>query len=383
MTPLRTRIEAGHVLFRQGEVPDSAFLIEEGEVEVRVRQGETEIVLSVLGAGDLVGEMAVIDASARTATATAITDCVLYRIDGRQIGERLSAADPIVRALLEGQLKRYRGALAALQGQRIPDTNTPSEQVGIDKIRLETQLREALATGALELSYQPILDVEQDQVAGYEALVRWHHPERGPVSPAEFVALAEETSLIVPIGEYVIDLACAAVSRFAAAGIDPVPYVAVNVSARQLAHPGLVERILDRVQLAGLPAGSLKLEITESRELDLELVARVIDLCQRHGIKVALDDFGTGYSHFGQLHRLRFDMVKLDRSFAHAMLGDARAMAIIEHLAALGRALRTEIVVEGIETREQLEVLRGLGCRYAQGYLIGRPRALEEWLPSA
>ncbi|WP_154659496.1 EAL domain-containing protein [Arenimonas composti] len=383
MSGLRTRIEAGQILFRQGEIPDSAFLIESGEVEVRVRQGDTEVVLSILGEGDLVGEMAVIDDSYRTATATAITDCVLYRVDRRQIGERLVAADPIIRALLEGQLKRYRGALAALQGQSLPDTSTPSEQLGIDKIRLETQLREALAGHALELSYQPILDIPADRIAGYEALVRWQHPERGPVSPAEFVALAEETSLIVPIGEYVIDVACAAVSRFARAGVDPVPFVAVNVSARQLVHPGLVERILARVHHAGLPAGSLKLEITESRALDIELVARVIELCQRHGIRVALDDFGTGYSHFGQLHRLHFDTVKLDRSFAHAMLADPRAMAIIEHLAELGRALRTDIVVEGVETGEQLAELRRIGCRYAQGYLIGRPRALGEWLASA
>lgn len=382
MTQLRTRIDAGHVLFGEGERPDSAYLIESGVIEVRIRQGDGHVVLSLLGEGDLVGEMAVIDDSARTATATAITGCVLYRIDRQQIAERLAAADPIIRALLEGQLKRYRGALAALQGHRLPDEDTPSELAGIDKIRLESQLREALANQALELSYQPILDIPAGRVAGYEALVRWRHPERGPVSPAEFVALAEETSLIVPVGEHVIDLACVAVARFAAAGVDPVPFVAVNVSARQLVHPGLVERILDRVRHAGLPQGSLKLEITESRELDVELVARVIDLCRRHGILVALDDFGTGYSHFGQLHRLRFDTIKLDQSFAHAMLGSARAMAIIEHLAALGRALDTDLVVEGVETGEQLAVLGRLGCRYAQGYLIGRPRPLDEWLPS-
>jgi EAL domain-containing protein (putative c-di-GMP-specific phosphodiesterase class I) len=380
MTP-RVRLEAGKVLFRQGAMPDTAFLIESGEIEVRVRQGDAEIVLSLLGAGDLVGEMAVIDDSLRTATATAISDCVLYRIDRQQIAERLAGTDPIIRALLEGQLKRYRGALAALQGHRMPDTDTPSEHAGIDKIRLESQLREALANRALELSYQPLLDVETDQIAGFEALVRWHHPERGPVSPTEFVALAEETSLIVPVGEYVIDLACAAVSRFMVAGAATPPFVSVNVSARQLAHPGLIERILTRVRAAGLPPGSLKLEITESRALDLDLVERVIAVCHAHGIKVALDDFGTGYSHFGQLHRLKFDMIKLDQAFSRSMLVDDRAMAIVETLVQLGRALSADIVVEGIETQPQLDALRRLGCRYAQGYLIGRPGQLEEWLP--
>src|SRR5688572_3996923 len=317
MNPLSVRVPSGGVLFREGDNPDTAFLIEAGEMEVRVRQGEADIVLSRLGPGDLVGEMAVIDESARTATATAVTDCVLYRVQRQQIAERLAEADPIIRSLLEGQLKRYRGALAALQGQYPgPDRATPSELEGIDKIRLESQLREALATNGLALTFQPILDVAAGTIAGYEALVRWRHPERGVVSPAEFVALAEETSLIVPVGEYVIDRACAAVERFIAAGAAPVPFVAVNISARQLAHPGLIERIVARVEASSLPRDVLKLEITESRELDLDQVAAVIATCHGHGIGVALDDFGTGYSHFGQLHRLALDTIKLDQSFS-------------------------------------------------------------------
>ena len=383
MNPLRVHVPSGGVLFREGESPDTAFLIEQGEMEVRVRQRGIDIILSRLGPGDLVGEMAVIDDSVRTATATAVTDCVLYRIDRQQIAERLSAADPIIRSLLEGQLKRYRGALAALQGRHpAPDRGTPSEIAGIDKIRLESQLREALQSRRLELSYQPILDVRRGVVAGYEALVRWMHPERGAVSPAEFVALAEETSLIVPIGEYVIDLACAAVERFIAAGADPIPFVAVNVSARQLSHPGLIERIVARVEAASLPRGSLKLEITESRELDLDDVAAVIAVCRAHGIGVALDDFGTGYSHFGQLHRFAFDTIKLDQSFSRSMLEEPRAMAIVDALVRLADSLGADLVVEGIETAEQLEALRTLRCRYAQGYLIGRPRSLEDWLAS-
>ena len=381
MGPLRKKLAAGRVLFREGDAPDTAFLVEAGEMEVRVHRPDGDILLSRLGPGDLVGEMAVIDDSVRTATAIAITDCVLYRIDRQQIAERLSTADPIIRSLLEGQLKRYRGALAALQGRHPdPDRGTPAELAGIDKIRLESQLREALQSRRLELSYQPILDVALGVVAGYEALVRWLHPERGAVSPAEFVALAEETSLIVPIGEYVIDLACAAVTRFIAAGADPIPFVAVNVSARQLSHPGLIDRIVARVEAASLPRGSLKLEITESRELDLDAVAGVIGVCHAHGIHVALDDFGTGYSHFGQLHRLAFDTIKLDQSFSRSMLEEPRAMVIVDALVRLGDALGADLVVEGIETPAQLEALRALRCRYAQGYLIGRPRSLDDWL---
>lgn len=383
MARLRIQLEPGEVLFYEGDEPDTAYLIESGEIEVKMRQRGQEVVLSLLGVGDLVGEMAVIDDAPRTATATAISACVLFPVDRQQIAERLAGTDPIIRSLLEGQLKRYRGALAALQG-KLPtpgeDIATPSERLGIGKIRLESQLREALANHALDLSFQPMLDIAANQVAGYEALVRWNHPERGPISPTEFVALAEETSLIVPVGEYVIDTACAAITRLIAAGAKPSPFIAVNVSARQLAHPGLVERIVARVDAAGLPRGSLKLEITESQLPEYGLIAELIDLCHRHGIKVALDDFGTGYSHLVQLHRLAFDTLKVDQAFSRSMLDDPRSMAIVEAIVQLGSALSAEIVVEGIETERQLEALRILGCRYAQGYLIGRPQSLADLL---
>ncbi|MGH8029282.1 MAG: EAL domain-containing protein [Arenimonas sp.] len=383
MSALRLEVSAGESLFNAGDTPTTAFLIESGEVEVTMLRAGERVVLSRLGAGDLLGEMAVIDDAPRTATAVALTDCVLFPIDRAQIAERLAATDPIIRSLLEGQLKRYRGALSAMQGNKrdfIDPIDTPSEQLGIGKIRLETHLREALAGDGLELQFQPLLHVPTGVVAGYEALVRWTHPERGPISPAEFVALAEETSLIVPVGEYVFDAACAAVSKLLDAGARPAPFVAVNVSARQLAHPGLVERIVARIEAAGVPRGSLKIEITESRALDYQRVAEIIALCHGHGIRVALDDFGTGYSSLAHLHRLAFDTLKIDQAFSRSMLDDARAMAIVEAIVRMGKALGADIVVEGIETAEMLAALERLGCDYAQGYFVGRPQPLEALL---
>nr|WP_158637118.1 EAL domain-containing protein [Arenimonas daejeonensis] len=314
---MRIQLEAGERLFQEGDDPGSAFLIESGAIEVKTRHRGHEVILSLLGPGDLVGEMAVIDDAPRTATATAISACVLFPIDRQQFADRLAVTDPIVRSLLEGQLKRYRGALAALQGkQQAPDTASPSEQLGISKMRLEAQLREALAGHQLELSYQPLMDVARTEVAGFEAPGALESSGTGWISPVEFVALAEETSLIVPVGEYVIDTACCAIASLLASGAYRAPFVAVNVSSRQLAHPGLVERIVARVDAADLPRGSLKLEITESQVLDHDLVAGLIELCHQHGIKVALDDFGTGYSHLDTLHRLPFDTIKVDQAFS-------------------------------------------------------------------
>lgn len=378
----RVYLSINEILFNEGDSPTVAFLIESGEIQIStLRDGEI-LVLSKLLAGDLLGEMAVIDDAPRTATARALTDCVLFQIDRTQISERLASTDPIIRALLEGQLKRYRGALAAMQGKKLiqEDGVTASEALGVGKIRLESQLREALNTGGLDVRYQPLLHVPTNKIAGYEALVRWNHPERGPISPVEFVALAEETSLIVPVGEYVFDTACSAVKTFIENGADPKPFIAVNVSARQLSHPGLIERIVARVDAAGLPKGSLKVEITESQALNYEMVEKVISLCHSHGIKVALDDFGTGHSHLTHLHRLAFDTMKVDQAFTRSMLEHPRSMAIVKAIVAMGKAIDADIVVEGIETEEMLQALRDLGCDYAQGYLIGKPQTLEELL---
>ena len=383
MSQHRILLSIGEVLFREGDAPTTAFLIESGTLTIHASRDGQELLLSNLSAGDLVGEMAVIDAAPRTATAIASSDSILIPIDSAQIAERLAGTDPIIRALLEGQLKRYRGALAAMQGKKVQPDEGPDSQVetiGIGKIRLESQLREALTRRSLDVRYQPLLHVQSGQIAGYEALVRWNHPERGQISPLEFIALAEETSLIIPVGEYVFDEACRAVSRFIAAGANPTPFIAVNVSARQLSHPGLIERIVARVDQAGVPRGSLKVEITESQALNYDLVAGVIRLCHDHGIKVALDDFGTGYSHLTHLHRLPFDTMKVDQAFTRSMLVEPRSMAIVEAIVRMGKAIDADIVVEGIETEEMLQALRVLECDYAQGYLIGKPQTLEELL---
>ena len=375
---------AGEVLFREGDPPTTAFILEEGQVEIRALQRGRPVVLAVLGPGAIIGEMAVIDDAPRTATATALAECRLIALDRTQIAERIASSDPIIRALLQGTLQRYRSALSALQGRRDATAmlTVPGEAAGVGKMRLESQLRAALQGGGLDVRYQPLLDVVSGRIAGFEALVRWTHPERGPVSPAEFVALAEETSLIVPVGEYVFDTACAAARDFIDAAGRPL-FVAVNVSARQLREPGLLERVIARVDAAGLPRGSIKIEITESQALEPALMQGFIALCHGHGMKVALDDFGTGYSHMTQLHQLPFDTIKIDQAFVRNMLSEPRSMVIVETIVAMAKALGASIVVEGVESADELAVLQRLGCDYAQGWLVGKPQTRDELLARA
>ena len=384
MNTSEVRLQPGEALFREGDAPTTAFILDEGQVEIRATQRGHSVVLAVLGPGAIIGEMAVIDAAPRTATAVAISACRLIALDRAQIAERIETADPIIRALLQGTLQRYRSALSALQGGAggKAELVVAEEAAGVGKMRLESQLRAALSDGGLDVRYQPLLDVASGRIAGFEALVRWTHPERGPISPAEFVALAEETSLIVPVGEYVFDTACAAAREFIDAAGRPL-FVAVNVSARQLREPGLLERVIARVDAAGLPRGSIKIEITESQAMDPVLMQGFIALCHGHGVKVALDDFGTGYSHLTQLHVLPFDTIKIDQAFVRSMLTDRRSMAIVETIVAMAKSLDASIVVEGIESEAELAVLKRLRCDFAQGWLVGKPQTRGELLARA
>ena len=385
MSGHRAEIRAGNIIFAENDPPTTAFLIEKGEVEVSTLQRGEPTILGHLGPGMLLGEMAVLDNSPRTATARALTDCTLTPIDRRQFAERLSAADPVVRALLMSQLTRFRSALATLTGDEpaapplLEEGGARQDAGAFDKIRLESELRAALDRGELEMRLQPIEEIISGHIAGYEALVRWHHPERGWVSPAEFIRLAEETSLILPIGDYVLTRVCDMLVEFRRRGVKPLPFIALNVSARQLDDPRLIDRMLEELSKRTLPPDRLKIEITESLVLDNARVAEVLARCHAAGMHVALDDFGTGYSNLGPLLTLDFDQIKLDQSFVRA-LDRPRGVAMVGVIVAMARALDCNLVAEGVEKREQREVLHRLGCRYAQGWLVGKPRTLAEAL---
>lgn len=377
----RRTLRAGDALFREREAGQSAFLIESGMIRIFVGQGDGALTLADLGPGDLVGEMAMIDDAPRTATAVALEDTVLLVIDREHLAERVAQTDPVVRALLGGQLKRYRAMLATMRGLDVPEVAADAEDVlAIGKIRLESQLRDALAGRRLDMHLQPLLEVAEDRVAGYEALVRWNHPERGSVSPAEFITLAEETSLIVPVGEYMLEQAIHALVAMRQRGMEPLPFISINVSPRQLREAGLIQALLERLKDAALPPSAVKLEITESQVLDYPHALEVLGACRAAGIRVALDDFGTGFSNLSHLSALAFDTVKIDQAFLRGVEGSARAAAMLDAIVGLVRATGAEALAEGVETHEQLQTLRRLGVRYAQGYLIGKPQPLADAL---
>ena len=238
-------------------------------------------------------------------------------------------------------------------------------------LRLEADLRRALEREELRLFYQPQLDLRTAQVVGLEALLRWEHPERGLVSPAQFIPVAEETGLIVPIGRWVLETAC----REAKSWQEITPLrIAVNLSMRQFRHPRLVEEVAEVLDQTGLEPGLLELEITESVVMeDAEATVETLERLKRLGVALAVDDFGTGYSSLGYLKRFPVGVLKIDCSFVRDLVQTQRDQAIVGAVMGLARALGLKVVAEGVETSAQLERLRTLGCDLAQGYYFAKP----------
>ncbi|WP_051630210.1 putative bifunctional diguanylate cyclase/phosphodiesterase [Afifella pfennigii] len=243
----------------------------------------------------------------------------------------------------------------------------------VERRALELDLRHALALREFELVYQPQCHLGSRQIRGFEALLRWHSAGRGVVSPLDFIPLAEEIGLILPIGDWVLRTAC----REAASWHKPYG-IAVNVSAAQIARPGFVQQVISALAASGLAPSRLELEITESIFIgDNEAALATLRQVKELGVRISMDDFGTGYSSLSYLRSFPFDALKIDQSFVHAMLQDGSGMAIVRAAASLGRSLRMATIAEGVETTEQLQHLVEAGCTQAQGYLISRP------LPSA
>jgi diguanylate cyclase (GGDEF)-like protein len=242
------------------------------------------------------------------------------------------------------------------------------------RLQMETDLRRALDRGEFVLHYQPVISLTTGKISGVEALVRWRHPERGLVPPAEFVPVTEETGLILALGAWVLEEACRQVRAWHELGGDAKELtVAVNLSGKQLAQPDLVDQVARILRDQSIAASYLKLEITESAIIEkTELATRVLNEIKRLGVQVQLDDFGTGYSSLSYLHRLPLDALKVDRSFISNMETADRSLQLVQTILTMSHNLGLHAIAEGVATKEQLRRLRGWGCQYGQGYLFAK-----------
>jgi len=256
---------------------------------------------------------------------------------------------------------------------------SPALQAAVNaRAVLEDDLRQGIKTKQFLLYYQP--QVERGHVTGAEALIRWKHPRRGIVSPSEFIPLAEESRLILPLGEWVLEAACAQIALWAGRKETAHLSIAVNISALQFRQPSFVEHVLATLSRTGATPDKLRLELTESMLVDNldDIIAKMNEL-RSHGLRFSLDDFGTGYSSLSYLKRLPLDRLKIDRSFVRDMLVDVTSGAIAQTILSLGRAMGIAVIAEGVETEEQRGYLAGLGCHSFQGFLFSPPLPLEQF----
>src|SRR6185503_12936776 len=244
----------------------------------------------------------------------------------------------------------------------------------VSRLQLESDLRQAVEQKEFTVHYQPIMALETGRLAGFEALVRWNHPRRGMVSPGDFVPVAEETGLIVPIGQWVLEEACKKVREWQleSPGHRALS-LSVNLSARQVAQPDLLERIKGALSESTLQPHHLKLEITESVVMgNAEAAAQMFKQLRSLGVQLSIDDFGTGYSSLSYLHRFPLNYLKIDCFFVVTVTTD-NDNAIVRTISTLARNLGMEVIAEGIETEEQYQQLKMLGCEYGQGFLFSCP----------
>jgi diguanylate cyclase (GGDEF)-like protein/PAS domain S-box-containing protein len=350
-----------------------------GDIVVRMGGDEFIVVLKTVAGQEQINEAAgrITEALAapvlidgRPLVTTASIGVSLFPRDGTTMGELLRQSDTAM----------YQ---AKDRGRNNFQLFSPVMQRKLEeRIAIESSLRAALQDRQLDVHYQPIVDIESHRVVALETLLRWRHPAHGFVAPDRFVAVAEETGLIVPIGEFVLERAMADVARWRAAGADVVP-VSVNISAVQLQRSDLPATITRLTRMHHVSPGMLLLELTESTvferregrngESSQDAIARLREL----GTRIAIDDFGTGYSSLSYLKRWRVDYLKIDRSFVRDLVTDMSDLAIVEAIVAMAKHLNIQVVAEGIEGWQQLEKLRQLGCSYAQGFLLARPAPFE------
>ncbi|MBI1823803.1 MAG: EAL domain-containing protein [Nitrospirae bacterium] len=292
---------------------------------------------------------------------TASIGLTLYPYDGEDIETLLKNAD----------IAMYR---AKERGRNTYQFYTRDmNNTALERLELETGLRRAIEKEELELHYQPIVETSSGKIVAAEALVRWNHPTLGRIPPDKFIGLAEETGLILPIGEWVLQTACRQNQEWQQSGLSPIR-MSVNISVRQFQDPRFVETVKEIIRKSKLNPVFLELEITESSLMhNLEKTRETLHLLNQNGIRFSIDDFGTGYSSLSYLKRFSIDTLKIDRSFIKDIIQDPDDRAITTAVIAMAHSLKLQVVAEGVETREQLECLRSLQCDFLQGYLFCKP----------
>ncbi|MDR3438875.1 EAL domain-containing protein [Telmatospirillum sp.] len=374
---LSIRVSAGNVLFKEGDPANCAYLVEEGWIEIYTEQDGRRQSLSLIGTGQLFGEMGVIDGSVRTATAVATENSKLLCISAEQFLSLLDHAEPFHAELLRKLVARFREAQKAwMKGAILPRQESSAMGPGYAMLAGHRDIAHAIDRGEIVPYLQPIVDMVSGRWLGFEALARWQTPDDGVKLPVEFLPLAERTGLVQRID---LCIALRAMTELHPVGGHPCPYLNINFSAWHFKEERLLPAVRDLLEQSHLEPERLRIELTESQMLDnSDQALEIMSELQALGVKLALDDFGTGYSSLSVLHQMPFQILKIDRSLVSGVLVESRQRYVLRNLVALAADLDMEIVTEGVEDEATAIALRSLGCLAGQGYLYGRPMPIED-----
>jgi EAL domain-containing protein (putative c-di-GMP-specific phosphodiesterase class I)/CRP-like cAMP-binding protein len=378
---------AGQEIFKSGDAGDCAYLIEEGMVEILVVKQDGEHRIKLIGQGELFGEISLIDYQPRTATVKTVERTVLVPIPRRLMEELLEKSDPVLRHLLLVILERFRNrndgsvlpaSSAVVTTEQLQRRNSVKGEA-TQKLSLAHGMKRALSHEEFQLYYQPICNLADGRVAGFEALIRWHHPTDGPLQPDDFLWIAEQTGLIHEIGLWTLDRACrdwAALKKFT--DFD-VPFISVNLSPAQLNNEMLVEDVQKIMAGQHMDPSELKLELTEKVMVDQPETATIImQSLIGLGCSLALDDYGAGHSGLRHLQRYPLNTLKIDAAFIEPILTSAQSLEIVRSTVALAHSLGMSVVAEGVESEDVKARLLEMKCDFGQGWYFGRPATLQE-----
>lgn len=381
------RFLAGECIFREGDKGNVAYIIEEGLVEITTVVDNRPTVLNTLKMGDMFGELALVDGSPRSASAYAKTDVVLTVVSSEQVRSRIDDADPILKLLLMVVMKYFRSETGRLRTPQPQGNFVNIEQAkqeyqvkirqAIDLIRLESDLRNGFKEGELTPFYQPIIDLKTNKIAGFEVLLRWFSQKRGRISPDTFIPLAESTSLIIPIGEWILDQALEAIDLIKQKTGKDI-FLSINVAEKQIADGNFLTVLKEKITNSHAKPSQIKLEILERSLFEGDDAIYLVEFCRDLGLPLVIDDFGTGYANLAYLKNFQFDTVKIDKCFVQNIDNNTKDQTICRALIELSHGLNMTTVAEGIENQEQLDILRDLGCNFGQGYLFSPPITLED-----
>lgn len=392
---VKKQFRKGDLLIREGEPGLCAYVIEAGNVEILVQREGRPIQIGTRGPGSLIGEMAMIDDKPRTATVRAIDDCEVLEITREDFNRRLETADPVVKMVMRVITNRYRDMIGrttqfvsvAPQADTAAgnaENNDAVHDLALSTIKIHNELKVAMEQKHLTLFYQPIIDVQNMKIAGFEALMRWKHPEKGMISPGVFIPVAEESGLIVELSRFALEVACDSVGKLQAVAkkeltTDKPLFVGVNFSVKDFAEGDLYAHIEKTLAATGTRPEQIHLEITESLLMEAPEAAKAaLEKCRAHGLDVSIDDFGTGYSSLSYLHYFPIDTLKIDQSFIRAMTNHHASLVLVKSIISLARNLDMKIIAEGVETAAEAKIVRELGVEWIQGFFFSKPLPFDD-----